>query len=96
MNTASRVKRGIVGTITAVVLLATPGFAAAGSASVLTQQVIPPGGNSCAPLFVKAITPYIYDGELHSFDVVLSDASYVSVLGAAGDVSIPFNSRYIP
>lgn len=91
MNTASRVTRGIVATITAVALLAAPAFAAAGSASVLTKQVLPPGGTSCAPLFVKSVTPYIYDGELQSFDIELSDASYVGILGAAGNVSIPFN-----
>ncbi|MBP9757206.1 MAG: hypothetical protein KBD06_01250 [Candidatus Pacebacteria bacterium] len=91
MNTASRVSRGIVGTIIAVVLLGMPSFAAAGSASVLTKQVLPQGANACAPLFVKSVTPYIYDGELQSFDIVLSDASYVGLLGAAGDVSIPFN-----
>ncbi len=91
MNTASRIQRGIVGTIIAVAVLTAPAFAAAGSASVLTKQVVPVGGNSCAPLFVKAVTPYIYDGELHSFDIVLSDASYVAILGAAGEASIPFN-----
>lgn len=42
-------------------------------------------------MFVTSVTPYIYDGELHSFDVVISDPSYVGVLGAAGDVTIPFN-----
>lgn len=92
MNTASRVTRGIVGTITAVALLAAPSFAAAGSAAVLTKQVLPVSTTSpCPPLFVKSVTPFIYDGELQSFDVVLSDASYVGVLGAAGDVSIPYN-----
>ncbi len=91
MNTTSRISRGLVGTITAAVLLATPGIAAAGTASVLTKQVLPPGGTACAPLFVKSVTPYIYDGELQSFDIVISDSSYVGLLGAAGDVSIPFN-----
>jgi hypothetical protein len=91
MNTTSRIARRFVTSIVAVALLATPAIAAAGSASVLTKQVLPPGGTTCAPLFVKSVTPYIYDGELQSFDVVISDSSYVGVLGAAGDVSIPFN-----
>lgn len=91
MKTASRISRGIVGTIAAVVIVATPYFAAAGTAAVQTKQVLPPGSQTCAPLFVKSVTPYIYDGELQSFDIVLSDASYVGLLGAAGDVSIPFN-----
>ncbi len=90
MNTTSRIARGIVGTLTAVALLATPTFAAAGTASVLTKQVLPQG-NACAPLFVTSVTPYIQDGELDSFDIVISDPSYVGVIGAAGDVSIPFN-----
>ena len=83
--------RGIVATIVSLAMLATPAFAAAGTASVITKQVLPPGTNSCAPLFVKSVTPYIYDGELQSFDIVVSDPAYVPVLGAAGDVSIPFN-----
>lgn len=91
MTSASRVSRGIVGTIAAVVLLATPAAAFAGSASVITKQVIPQGSAGCAPLFAQSVTPYIYDGELHSFDVVISDPSYVGLLGAAGDVMIPFN-----
>lgn len=91
MNTTHRVTRGFVGTIVAVALLAMPSVAAAGSASVLTKQVLPPGGTSCAPMFVQALTPYVYDGELQSFDVVISDPSYVGVLGAAGNVAIPFN-----
>lgn len=91
MKTTSRIVRGIVGTITTVALLVTPAIALAGTASVLTKQVLPQGATACAPLFVKSVTPYIYNGELDSFDVVISDPSYVAVLGAAGDVSIPFN-----
>ncbi len=91
MTSASRVSRGIVGTIAAIALFATPAAAFAGSASVITKQVIPQGGAGCAPLFVQSVTPYIYDGELHAFDVVISDPSYVGLLGAAGDAMIPFN-----
>ncbi len=91
MKSAISVSRGIVATITALALFAAPAAAFAGSASVVTKQVLPVGGTSCAPLFVQSVTPYIYDGELHSFDVVISDPSYVGILGAAGDVSIPFN-----
>ncbi len=92
MKTTSRSVRGIVGTLAAIALLITPGFAAAGTAAVVTKQVVPPtGGPACAPLFVQSVTPYIYDGELQSFDVVISDPSYVGILGAAGDASIPFN-----
>ncbi len=91
MKSVSRTTRGIVGTITALALFASPAAAFAGSASVVTKQVLPPNGASCAPLVVKSVTPYIYDGELQSFDVVITDASYVGILGAAGDASIPFN-----
>ncbi len=59
--------------------------------SVQTQQVLPPGGNACPQLLVSNITPYIQDGALNSFDVTISDASYVAVLGSVGGVGVPFN-----
>ena len=99
MNTATHASRVFIGAVTAIALLITPSLAAAGSPSVLTKQVLPPGSNTCAPLFAKSVTPYIYNGELDSFDIELSNASYVGILGAAGDVSIPFSymtRRYEP
>jgi hypothetical protein len=91
MKSTSRSIRGVVGTLLAVALFAVPGFASAQSAAVVTKQVLPVGGNSCTPVFVSEVTPYIYEGELQSFDIILSDASYVGLFGQAGDVAIPFN-----
>jgi hypothetical protein len=97
MKTAMRMSRGIVGLLAAAVLVAAPGFAAAATANVVTKQVIPVGGNSCAPLFVNEVKTYVYDGELQAFEIVLSDPSYVGLFGMAGDVAIPFNymSRHL-
>jgi hypothetical protein len=83
--------RGLVGIVTAIAFIVTPGFAAAETAAVMTKQVLPVGGNSCAPVFVNEVKTYIYDGELHSFDVVVSDPSYVGISGNAGNVAIPYN-----
>ncbi len=91
MKSTSRTNRGIVGLITAVALFAMPGFAAAETASVMTKQVLPVGGSSCAPLFVSEVKTYIFDGELHSFDIVISNPSYVGLFGTAGDQTMPFN-----
>lgn len=55
-----------------------------------TRQVIPPGGLSCPPNIVTSITPYIYDNELHSFDVNISDTSYVALIASDGEAFAPF------
>lgn len=91
MKTTVRSMRGMTGLLAAGIMLATPALAAAQSAHVVTKQVLPPGGTSCTPLFVHSVTTYVYDGVLNSFDLVLSDPSYVGVFGQAGDAAIPFN-----
>ncbi len=91
MNATSRTLRGIVGVLTATALFAMPAFAAAETASVATRQVLPQGGNMCAPVFVSDVRTFVYDGELQSFEIVVSDPAYVGVFGKAGDVAIPFN-----
>src|SRR3989338_1371121 len=65
--------------------------ASADTISTQTQQVLPPGSNTCAPVSATNFTPYIYDGALHSFEFSLPDPSYVALLGTAGNTSIPFN-----
>src|SRR3989344_6150595 len=55
---------------------------------VSTQQVLPPGGSACAPTSAVNFTPYIYEGELHSFEFTLPDASYVALLGSVGHTPI--------
>lgn len=91
MKSTSRSIRGVVGLIAATALFAMPGFAAAETASVMTRQVLPQGGNSCAPVFVSDVKTFVYDSELQSFEIVISDPAYVGLFGMAGDVAIPFN-----
>lgn len=55
-----------------------------------TQQILPPGSNTCAPVTATNFTPYIYDGALHSFEFTLADPSYVAILGSVGNTPIPF------
>lgn len=49
-----------------------------------------PGAGSCAQLSAQNYHPYVYDGNLHSFDVSVSDASYVAVAGTVGSKPVPF------
>ncbi len=59
--------------------------------SIETAQVLPPGQTTaCQTPQVGVFTPYVYDGALQSFDLSLSDPSYVAVVGSAGETSIPF------
>lgn len=80
-----------LGGLAAVVLLAALPLAAHADVKVSVDQVVPPQGESCAVLGVTEITPYIYDGALHSFDVTVSDASYVVLSAEVGGVSVPFS-----
>jgi hypothetical protein len=57
--------------------------------SLQTSQLLPPGQNTCRALTVSDIEPHVYGGLLESFDVTISDNSYVSVLGTVGDASVP-------
>lgn len=69
-----------------------PSFASAAEGiTVQTLQVIPPKGTGCPALTVSSVRPYVYDNELHSFDVTIADPSYVAVLGSIGNTGIPFN-----
>lgn len=70
---------------------ALPAFASAAPANVQTQVLIPQGSATCAALTVQSVTPYVYDNALNSFDVTVSDPSYVSVLGSAGNTGIQLN-----
>ena len=40
---------------------------------------------------VLSVTPYTANGELQSFDVVIADRQYVSLLATTGDTGVPFN-----
>lgn len=82
--------------VVSYLLLAMPGLASA--STLLPSQVLPPGtGKSCAPVTASEVMAYVYDGNLDSFDITLSDARYVALATAAGDQNVPFNyiSRWV-
>ncbi len=77
----------------AIVFFAFPAFASAAATDITsrTAQLLPTGGNSCAAITVTSVTPYIYDGHLDSFDVVVPDSSYVAIGASVGNTMVPFN-----
>lgn len=81
----------LAATVLTFLLTALPTKASALEVVAQTAQVLPVGGNSCAPVSVANFTPYIYDGALHSFDFTISDPSYVALMGSVGNTSVPFN-----
>ena len=93
--TTSGTVRGILFLILAgLVFSALPAAADAATnvpAVVTTKQVLPLGGNACPQLNVVAVQTYVYDGALHSFEVVLPNASYVALQGTVGDAIVPFH-----
>lgn len=64
--------------------------------SVATNQILPPGQQACPVVGATDITPYIYDGALNSFDITVSDSSYVAVGAQVGNTALSFNytTRY--
>src|SRR6185369_12895196 len=56
------------------------------------SQAIPPAASSsaCALIQVSDVHPFIYDGELHSFDFMINEPSYVALGGSVGDQPIDF------
>lgn|SRR3989344_624701 len=50
----------------------------------------------CADMQITGFTQFVYDGELHSFEVTVPDSSYVVVAGALNGSNIPLNfiTRY--
>src|SRR4051812_33605903 len=79
-----------------LIVLATAAFAVlpasthADSLSTQTQQLIPPGMNTCQVVMASAFTPYIYNNELDSFEFTVPDSSYVALVGSAGNTPISF------
>lgn len=77
----------------AIAFFVFPAFASAAATNVTgrTAQLLPPGGTSCASLTVTSVTPYVYEGHLDSFDVVVPDSSYVAIGASVGNTVVPFN-----
>jgi hypothetical protein len=64
----------------------------ASEAKVQTVQLLPPNvGNTCPSLSAPIFKSYVYNNEVNSFDVTISDATYVAIAGSVGETSIPFN-----
>lgn len=72
-----------------LLVVATPSKASALAVVSETQQVLPLGSNTCAPIRISNFTPYIYDNALNSFEFSVGDASYVAIGGSVGDTSVP-------
>jgi len=66
-----------------------PARAAALEVNTQTQQLLPPGANTCAPIQVSNFTPYVYNNNLSSFEFTVADPAYVAVVGSVGNVSVP-------
>ena len=67
--------------------------AASAATTVNTAQLLPLGANSCQSLTVLSATPYMQNGALESYDLVIADPSYVSVIASVGETSVPL--RYM-
>ena len=80
----------MLGSVLFVALIVLPTKASALEMTAQTSRVLPPGGNACALIVATAFTPYIYDGALHSFEFTVPDASYVALIGSAGDTPLSF------
>lgn len=67
----------------------TPTSASAASVNVITKPVIPQAGVCVQPV-ASAFKAYVYEGNVHSFDIEISDPTYVAVAGSIGEQGIPF------
>lgn len=70
-------------------LFCVPGITHAATA-VDVHQVLPPQGQSCPVLGATDVTPYIYNGNLNSFDISITDQSYVAIAATVGETPVPF------
>ena len=73
-----------------------PTNASAAEISAQNAQMLPASNSaivpsSCDALQVTSFMPYIYDGELNSFDVIVSDSSYVIIAGSLNGANIPLH-----
>ena len=74
----------------ALILVGMPIVTAA--STVLPMQALPPATQtSCAPVTFSDIVPYIYERHLDSFDITLSDASYVAVATTVDNRPVAFS-----
>jgi hypothetical protein len=76
-----------------IIIMILPSHAAAQTASIQTQELLPPGQDACQVVTVTDVEPHVYGGVLESFDVTISDTSnsYVGVLAQVGNSAVPLN-----
>jgi hypothetical protein len=81
---------GIAVAIAGVVALS-PAGASAAEVTTQTLQLLPPGAQTCAQPSVSGFTPYVYGNALNSFEFLVSDPSYVAILGSVGGTPVGIN-----
>lgn len=62
----------------------------ASASSIVVHQILPPNEQACPQVGVSEVTSYVYDGVLNSFEVNVTDPSYVAIGGTIGDQAISF------
>ena len=64
----------------------------AAASTVLPMQVLPAGtGKSCAAVTFSDVEAHVYNGNLDSFDITLSDSSYVAVSTSVDNATVGYN-----
>jgi hypothetical protein len=93
MENVSLGKKRLVGGVSTLLLIGSLLVPVSASAStVLPMQVLPPGtGRSCAPVTFSDIQAHVNAGHLDSFDITLSDPSYVAVSTSVDSEAIGLN-----
>src|SRR6185369_38248 len=94
MNRVSVGKRRFAKWIAAIVLASSivGGPASAFASTILPGQILPPAtGKTCAQVTYTDVQAHIYNGNLDSFDVTVSDPSYVAISTSVANAPIPFN-----
>lgn len=90
MNSFHTIRGLVAGSVcVAAFALFAPSVFAASAVSV--NQILPPNAQTCPALGVSEVVPYVYDSALHSFDITLTDASYVGIGGTVNGAAVPFN-----
>ncbi len=85
-----RLERGAAATALLLGLLVSPISAAANT--VQPVQILPPGsGKTCAPVTLSDIQAHIYNGYLDSFDVTISDPSYIAISTSVNNSVVGLN-----
>lgn len=63
---------------------------ASASTQAIVRQVLPSNAQTCPAFGASDVRAYVYDGNLHSFDITITDPSYVAVAGKVGKTPFPW------